>query len=221
MYLRKRIVCMLGAAGMVAVLSGCFGTSPASRFYTLTPGESRGVSAEQGVDVVVRVGPVSLPSYLERRQIVTRNGRNGIEIAEFERWGGSLDDEIIRLLVNVLSQRLAGRGISVVPWRSTDLVDAPTVYRIPFSIDRFDGKPGETVVLNASWAVVMKKDNRENVLIARESSISEAVGGKGYDALVTAMGKAVERFGKEIFDSIAAQRGNVGMKPEPGVQELK
>jgi hypothetical protein len=92
----------------------------------------------------------------------------------------------------------------VVPWRSTDLFDAPTVYRIPFTIDRFDGVLGETVVLNTAWGVVMKKDKQENMLIARESTISEAVGGKGYDALVDAMGKAVGKLGKEMADSILA-----------------
>ncbi len=204
MNMRYRIVCLLGAIGIVAMLGGCFGSSPSSRFYTLTPLESRGISAVQGVDVVVRVGPVSIPSYLDRRQIVTRNGRNGIEIAEFERWGGNLDDEIIRLLVNDLSDLLAGKGVSVVPWRSTELFDAKTVYRIPFSIDRFDGMLGETVVLNAAWAVVMKKDKQENMLIARESTIREGVGGKGYDALVAAMGKAVERLGKEMADGLLA-----------------
>lgn len=214
---RNRIICLLGAVGMVTVLAGCFGTSPSSRFYTLTAQECCGISAVQGVDVVMRVGPVNIPSYLDRQQIVTRNGRNGLEISEFERWGGNLDDEINRLLVNDLSARLAGRGISVVPWRSTDLVDAPTVYRTPLSIDRFDGVPGETVVLNASWAVVMKKDKQENVLVARESTICEAMDGKSYDALVAAMGRAVERLGKEIADSVTAYYGrtqNQISKPE-------
>lgn len=204
MNMRNRIVCLLSSIGIITVLGGCFGTSPSSRFYTLAPLESRGISAAKGVDVVVRVGPVFIPSYLDRRQIVTRNGTNGIEIAEFERWGGNLDDEIIRLLVNDLSDLLVGKGISVVPWRSTELFDAKTVYRIPFSIDRFDGMLGETVVLNAAWAVVMKKDKQENMLIARESTIREAVGGKGYDALVAAMRKAVERLGKEMADSLLA-----------------
>jgi uncharacterized protein len=204
---RNRMICLLGAAGMVAVLGGCFGTSPSSRFYSLTPQECRGISAVQGVDVIVRVGPVNIPSYLDRQQIVTRNGRNGLEIAEFERWGGSLDDEITRLLVNDLADRLAGRGISVVPWRSTDLIEAPIVYRIPLSIDRFDGVPGGSVVLNASWAVIMKKDKHENVLVARESTICEALAGKGYDTLVAAMGKAVDTLAEEIADGVSAQQG--------------
>jgi len=92
----------------------------------------------------------------------------------------------------------------VVPWRSVTLADAPTTYRIPVSIDRFDGVPGESIVLSAFWAVIMKMDKQENVLVARESMISEAVDGKGYDALVAAMGRAVERLGKEIADSVTA-----------------
>jgi uncharacterized lipoprotein YmbA len=204
MNMRNRIICLLIAAGMSAVLGGCFGTSPGSRFYTLSQRESRGISVEHGLDVVVRVGPVSIASYIDRQQIVTRNGRYGIEISEFERWGGSLDEEITKLLVNDVSERLAARGIAVAPWRSIALADAPTVYRVPISIDRFDGVLGETVALNASWAVVKKKDKQEKVLIARESTIREAVGGKDYDALVAAMGRAVERLGKEMADSLLA-----------------
>ena len=211
---RHRIVCLLSTVGMIAMLGGCFGTSPGARFYTLSPQESRGISAAQGVDVIIRVGPVSIPSYLDRRQIVTRNGRNGIEIAEYERWAGNLDDEIIRLLVNDLSERLTASGISVVPWRSINLADASTVYRIPFSIDRFDGVPGETIVLNANWALVMNKDKQEQILIARESLITEAVDGKGYDALVAAMGKAVDTLAKEIADSVSRCPGaQCGEKP--------
>ncbi|MRR57282.1 MAG: membrane integrity-associated transporter subunit PqiC [Deltaproteobacteria bacterium] len=203
---RNRIVCLLGAVVMIAVLGGCFGTSPSARFYTLTPRESRGISAVEGLDMVVRVGPVSIPSYIDRRQIVTRNGRNQIEIAEYERWGGPIDDEILRLLVNNLSGSTATKGISVVPWRSVTMADAATIYRIPVSIDRFDGVPGESVLLSAFWAVVSIKDKQENVLVARQSMIREAVDGKGYDALVAAMGRAVERLGNEIADSVTAHK---------------
>ncbi len=194
------------------VIGGCFGTSPSSRFYTLSQRESRGSSADRVLDVLVKIGPVSIPSYIDRRQIVTRNGQNMLEIGEFERWGGSLDDEIIWLLVNDLSERLATRKVIVVPWRSIALADAPKVYRIPFSIDRFDGELGGTVVLKASWGLVLKDGKQEKVLVARESTIHEAVGGKGYDALVAAMGKAVGRLGEEMADVILAAGG--GEKPK-------
>lgn len=196
-----RALCPLLAATLLALLGGCFGTSPASRFYSLTPQEARGIAAAEKVTVIVRVGPVGIPSYLDRRQIVTRSGRNTIELAEYDRWAGDLDDEVTRLLVNSLAERFAAMGISVVPWQSISLAEAPMAYRIPVSIDRFDGSPGGTVVLNASWAVIGKKDKQESTLCARESTIREAAGGKDYDALVAAMGKAVERLGEEIAGS--------------------
>jgi len=207
MNLRHRILYPLFAVCMIALLGGCFGTSPSSRFYTLTPRDSRGISASGGVEVVVRVGPVAIPSYLDRQQIVTRSGSNEVVISEYERWGGTLDDEITRLLVNDIAVRLAPKGISVVPWRSISLAEAPTLYRIPVGIDRFDGAPGETVVLNASWAVIMKKDKQETPLVVRESTITEAVGGKSYDALVAAMGKAVDRLAGEMSNAIESSRG--------------
>jgi len=109
--------------------------------------------------------------------------------------------------VNDLAARLAGKGITVVPWRSVTLAEAPTIYRIPLSIDRFDGVLGGTVVLNATWALVVKKDKQEKVIMARESSISEAVGGKDYEALVAAMGKAVDRLGEEMADGLLTVAG--------------
>lgn len=212
MVMRKRIISALAAAGAIALFGGCFGSSPSSRFYTLMSDETCGISADKIMEVVVRVGPVSIPSTSDRRQIVTRNGRNGIEIAEFERWGGTLEDEIMRLLVHELSARLSDTGIVVVQWRSVTLTEAPTVFRIPLSVERFDGVLGGTVVLNATWTLVEKKDKWEKVLMARESTITETVAGRDYDALVAAMGTAVRALGKEMAD---------GIKSVPGQRDLK
>jgi uncharacterized protein len=198
----RRIIYLLVSIGLTVSLGGCFGTTPPSRFYTLTPRVDSGVPASEGVGVIVRVGPVNLPSYLDRRQIVTRSGQNEIILAEFDRWGGSLDEEITRLLVITLTRQLASKGISVVPWSSVNLANAPFLYRIPVNLSRFDGAPGETIVLNASWGVLFKKDKEENPLVIRESTITEVVGGNDYASLVVAMGKAVERLGKEIAETV-------------------
>jgi uncharacterized lipoprotein YmbA len=191
------------AATLLVLLGGCFGTSPPSRFYSLTSRETQSIVASEKVDVIVRVGPVMIPSYLDRRQIVIRSGRNEVELAEYDLWAGTLDDEVTRLLVNTLAVRLGSQRLSVVPWQSISLADAPETYRIPVSIDRFDGTPGEKVVLNASWALIGKKDKQEITFIARESTIIESVEGKDYASLVAAMGKAVDRLGKEMSESIA------------------
>jgi uncharacterized lipoprotein YmbA len=189
---------------MAVAMSGCFGTTPQSRFYSLTPRESSEVSFPNGPNVFLEVGPVTIPSYLNRNQIVTRTGRNEIAIAEFDRWGGYLDEEITRLLVINLTERLAPKGIAVIPWRSVSLPEAPTAYRISVSLNRFEGTPGETVVLSAVWGLLVKKEHGEESLLTQETTLSEEVKGRGYDALVTAMGNTLDRLGKEMGDRISS-----------------
>jgi uncharacterized lipoprotein YmbA len=210
---KKYAIFLLLVSTLVAVFSGCFGTSPTSRFYTLTPVETRKPSVNSGLDVAVMVGPVTIPDYLDRRQIMTRSGRNELILAEYDRLGGSLDGEITRVLIAGLGERLTPARIAVLSWRSSALTDARRIYRVPIAVTRFDGTPGETVVLTAAWGVAVKQAKQEETLLATESTITEEVGGKDYGALVAAMGRAVDRLGKEIADSISLlndQRKNQG-----------
>lgn len=194
---------LLLASALVALFSGCFGTSPTARFYTLSPVETRKPPVTSSLGVVVLVGPVTIPDYLDRRQIMTRSGRNELILAEFDRWGGSLDGEIARVLIAGLGERLAPGSIAVLPWRGSLLADARRIYRIPVTVTRFDGTPGEKVVLNASWGVAVKESKQEETLLATESTVTEQVKGKDYAALAAAMGRAVDRLGKEIADHIS------------------
>jgi len=195
------IICVL-----TAILAGCFGTSPNSRFYTLAPQENRSAPESTMLDTAVAIGPVTIPEYLDRRQIVTRSGQNEIVLAEFDKWGGSLADEITSVLVANLADRLNSMHVAVFPWRFAPLANLRTVYRIPVNVVRFDGTLGDKVVLNAMWTVFVKGEKREEAVLTKESTVTEAVRDKSYESLVVAMGKAVEKLGKEIADSVAAQR---------------
>ncbi len=196
---------LLLACCLSPVLAGCLGgTSPPSRFYTLAPLETRS-SQPAGHNTLMALGPVTLPDYLNRRQIVTRSGQNELIIAEFDRWGGTLDDEITRSLVGNLSARLAPANISVFSWQTMPLGVMVASYRVPVGISRFDGIPGESVVLSARWGVYAKKGPAEDSLLVKEVTITETVDGKGYADLVAAMQRALDRLGKEMADSIMAR----------------
>ena len=79
-------------------LMGCAGATEKSRFYTLNSirslqAEAGDIGIKQGV--VLGIGPIKIPERLDRPGIVTRSSLNRLEIAEFDRWGGSLQ---LRLL---------------------------------------------------------------------------------------------------------------------------
>jgi hypothetical protein len=97
-------------------LAGCASTAP-SKFYTLTPmkaadGPASSVTFEGGS--LLAVGPVRLPDYLDRPQIMTRSEGNEIRMHETDRWAGSLEGDVSRVLIENLSVLLAGKKVTVV-----------------------------------------------------------------------------------------------------------
>src|SRR5512137_2064475 len=107
------------ALGLLAViLAGCAG-SPSSKFYQLNALQNMtsitpDVSREQ--HQAIAIGPVRIPDYLDRPQIVTRAGKNELNLSEFHRWAGSLESDVTRVLVEDLSSFLPANRFSVVPW---------------------------------------------------------------------------------------------------------
>jgi len=72
----------------LTVLGGCASTEP-SRFYILhslsgSEAETQIAAAENGV--AIGIGPIELPEYLDRPQIVTRLSKNELQLAEFDQW---------------------------------------------------------------------------------------------------------------------------------------
>lgn len=199
-----RSIIGLAAVCGVAVISGCLGASPPTRFYTLSPPETGPGARVPLSDTVVAVGPVQIPSYIDRRQIVTRSGENGIDVADFDQWGGPLDEEITRSLVAVLSERLARERVTVVPWRSVRSAGFSPSVQVPVLLSRFDGKRGESVTLRATWTVLMKGEGGEKKLKVRESTITEGIKGESLGEVVAAMGRAVGKMGTEMADDVSA-----------------
>ena len=182
-------------------MGGCASSKPA-RFYTLnslsTSGEHpQSVAARQGI--AVAIGPVAIPDYLDRPQIVSRSGPRELKLAEFERWAGSLEEDISRVLAENLSVLLAPDNVTVLRW-GRDAYPFPAQYRVGVDVLRFDGTIGESVILSARWSV--SREEEKKVLSAGESNVREPVGRPDYGALVEAMSRALETLGREIAAAI-------------------
>ncbi len=194
------------ACAMFLALTGCLGSSRESRFYTLAPLQVRDGPASSPTDATLAVGPLEIPDYVDRQQIVTRTGANELVVAEFDRWGGSLDNQITASLVATLRDRLASQQIAVAPWRSAIFSGVGVTYRAAVSISRFDGIPGQSVVLQGRWELIAQSSGKEESLGVREATVTEKIDAAGYDTLVAAMQRALVRFGQQMADTVAAAR---------------
>ena len=180
---------------MLLFLSGC-GTTQRSSFYQLNETINPSLTGiEQGH--IIGIGPIQLPEYINRPQIVTRNSAHHLDIAEFHRWVEPLNESITRVLVMNLSNNLNSNRVYWLPRQDRNF---PLELRVVIDIGRFDGELGNEVELQARWTLFDKKNQPK---LTRVSLIKENVNGASYEDFVKAMNGALKALGDEI--SIAAQ----------------
>jgi hypothetical protein len=174
-------------------LVGCAGQTPRSNFYMLSA-EAKPVAGVDGScsNQAISVGPVSWPRYLDQPRIVTRVGANRLEADEFNRWGGSLEDDFIRTLVRNLSGLLDSE--LVVNYRRSEHFSP--VYRVEIIVNQFDGQLGEDVILDAKWSILAEASRK--IEVVKTSSIRKNASGPGYEALVNAFSQAIAQLSEEI-----------------------
>jgi uncharacterized protein len=201
MTMRKKYgnrVMLIGFSLMLFLLWGC-ASSPASRFYTLSSLPSAGKGGEGkplAKGLVIGVGPIKFPEYLERLEIVTRSSGETINRAEFDLWAGSLKDSFMRTLAENLSILLETDKIILYPSAGVITTD----FRIVMDIVQFEGALGEQVSLVARWAIKKGKDNSEGTV--QRSQITRPVQGSDYQALVAALSQALAGLSQEIAQGI-------------------
>ncbi len=187
--------------GVFLILTGCAGTAP-TKFYSLTSEVSpdaayRSVPADR--DLSVGVGPVKIPDYLDRPQIVTRTGQNEIKISDFDKWAGSLETDISRVLAENLSALLSTGHVYTYPWKSY----ASLNYRVEVDVARFEGTAGH-VVLKATWRILEGKEKK--VILMDAANIGEQADGTDYASLVAAESRVLADLSRVIAVSINVLR---------------
>jgi hypothetical protein len=142
------------------------------------------------------VGPIKFSEYLDRTEIVTRSSSNKITFSDFDVWAGSLAEDFSRVLAENLSVLLSTESVIVYPGPRPSSVD----YQIAVDVIRFDGPLGGDVSLTARWAILQGKDKK--LVSVRKSTIIEPSGARGYEAMVAADSRALEKLSREIAEAI-------------------
>jgi uncharacterized lipoprotein YmbA len=197
----RRLLFPLGVITLVVYLisvGGCASSTP-TNFYVLTPSpgsESLGLATLSARGPSVGLGPVTLPQYLDRPQIVSRASRAKLNLAEFDQWGAPLKDNVASVLAENVSTLVPTDHITVHPWSRSASID----YQIVVDITRFDGSmDGGEVLLLARWRIV-GKDGKE--LVKKKSRVKQQVASADYEGTVTAMSRALEALSQEMVNAL-------------------
>jgi len=186
-----RILCALALAGLVAACA----SSPPVRFYALA-GPAPAAGARELPGPSVAVGPVTIPDALDRPQLVTRRGAGEVRIEEFARWAGPLRAEIAQA---VTAQLAALRPDARVA--TSAAAPAMPDFRVTVDVQRFELAPGESTTLEAVWSVTAGA----RTLRTARAVIAERVEASGFEALVAAQSRAIERLARDIAAALPQQ----------------
>ena len=183
--------------------AGCIGGSRSkpSRFYTLDSMDSHEAASNAAAtsstqDLRIGIVPVNIPEYLKKPQIVTRKSSSEITLAEFDRWAGSLDEDIGRVVAENLSLLLKTDKVLNFPWRRNVELD----YTIEMQVSRLEGALGGDVEFTVRWAIFDAGNN--NIVNVATSRITQAVQGDSYSDLVAAQSQALAVFSQELAAAI-------------------
>jgi uncharacterized lipoprotein YmbA len=189
-----RLPLTLITVAVAASLAGC-SSSPASRFYTLTPlvlHETKPSPPVASGEVSVSIAPVEIPDYLDRPQMVTRDGQNELRLAEFDRWGGSLGENVSSVLAENLGLLLNSESVHVFPRARAEKSD----FKLNVRIMRLDCIPANQVLLKAQWTLFSGAEGKD--VATRISTFSERLADSKYETMAAAVSRTIEQLSREI-----------------------
>jgi len=190
---------MTGAGTLLCILlgAGC-ASSPPPRFYTLVPlpeAQTRAAALTAGV-LAIGLGPVRFPGFLERPQLVARVRDTELALDEFERWGGRVEDDFVRVWSENLAHLLDNSQIFVFPSE----LRTPLAYRVVVEVLRFE-TAADTAWLKARWMVLDGATG--TVLAVREDTYRQPVTAPGDAAArVAALSATLAEFSRAVADTL-------------------
>jgi uncharacterized protein len=173
-----------------------------SRFFILTPAppiqHSSPRCSPASTGPAVGVGPITLPGYLDRQELVSRTTANRLDVAENNRWAEPLGDNLGRILAQNLSALLGTDNVSLYPWPS----DLRPAYQVEIEVLRFEPDSARSAELTARW--ILRDVPTRAILGVKESELTEPLNGPSTEESVAALSELLGKLSCEIVEALRA-----------------
>lgn len=185
-------------AGLLLV-TGCGASSPSVTYYLLSPMDYQTASDRQSAvgTLVLGLGPIRLPAYLDRLQMVSRTGANRLKVDDFHRWAAPLPGEISRILAGDLEKLTGIQRYKIYPWAVQQRPDLA----VELEIQAFEGQSDGSVTLNG-FMVIYDLRHGEPKSRSRTFRITQEAVAGDYAAMVAAQSRALGELSRQIAGDI-------------------
>ncbi|MDD5432649.1 MAG: PqiC family protein [Candidatus Omnitrophica bacterium] len=183
--------------GLLAVfLAGCMSIpdSPNPRFYMLKPVDKEQVKEKIDIspDLIIGLGPVKIPEYLNRPQIVTFDKERMLHFSQFDRWGEALDSGLARIIREDLMVLVPNITLEMFPCNTAISAD----YQVMVDVINIEADPEKELIFTVQWSVIDLR-NKEKVFTKR-SEFRHPVSPNNYMGLVQALSSACVDLSRDI-----------------------
>ena len=180
---------------VLGLLAGC-ATSPPSHFLVLDAvGPAQPKITAHGEPVVV--GDVEIPGYLDRPEMVRREGSHRLDISNTDRWASPLAP----MIREVLTQDLAARLPEAMLPLATEADRIRPLRTLAVRIEDFTADAAGEVVLKARWSILPESGRKAEV--RRQETIKVGLKGSGAAAQADAMSRAIGILSDHIASALS------------------
>ena len=191
------------AAALLALLAvGCAGAPPPG-YYMLAaapPGSTSVPVTATTAPMLISVGPVNLPDYLDRRQVVTRDNAFAVRLAGNDYWAAPLRDMVPPVLVADVAMRLPADRVERFPQVSDSVGD----YRIAVDVSRFDVDANGIATLVARWRIYGR--NTPQPLLVADETLQRQAETSGYEAGTAALSATLGDLADRLAQAVTTVR---------------
>jgi len=185
-----------------------------SKFYLLTPtadtAAATPVSApgsNSNSDFTIGLGPIKLPPYLDRPEIVTRAAPNRLELSKEDRWGESVQNGFTSAMERDLAAQAGTGNIIIFPWYNTVHIDM----QVQIDVYRFDTDSEGIAHLSAKWTLL--DSTGKNILYTVESTVTQQSKPGDTTDSVAALSRTIGDLSGQIANMIHQLRSQQGTHP--------
>lgn len=182
----------------ILLASACATTSPPMRFYLLSPVEDATPADAALGDALVLVGPLQLPGYLDRAQLVVRQPDGRFTLREFDRWGQPLEQLLTNTVTANLVRLTGSPRVVAVPLPARTTPDRRIVGRVI----RFDAHADGLTVLEMQWSILDSEG--EPLMPVRIDAYRAQAASTDAAALVDALSDVLAQFSRQLAAELLA-----------------
>jgi len=148
-------------------------------------------------DTIIEVGPVKIPQYLDRPQIVTQDKNKMLVFAQLDRWGEPLDAALERLITEDLAAMLPAASLQMFPYNFT----IPLKYQVLIDIIQLDCALDGDLFLAAQWTIIDVPNKK--MLLTKRSDFRQPVSPREYAGLAAALETVCAALSSQIAQTLS------------------